>query len=220
MKLIQGDCLEVMKTLPDNSVDTVVQPTFDYIKCPLHRYTFSIKPIREWVESNCEGKTLNLFAGKTKLKIDEIRNDLDIEALSDYKMDALEFLRTWQGEKFSTVLLDPPYAYRKSMEMYKGIRCSPFKQLKDEIVRVLEDDGRVITFGYHSNSMGKKRGFRVERIALFSHGGAIHDTIATVERFGTGCLNIATRRIEDTDPLFQAGEVLTVENMEKGRAMP
>ena len=31
---------------------------------------------------------------------------------------------------------------------------------------------------------------------------------------------IATRRIEDTDPLFQAVEVMTVENMEKGRAMP
>ena len=30
-------------------------------------------------------------------------------------------------------------------------------------------------------------------------------------------IRIATRRIEDTDPLFQAGEVLTVENMEKGR---
>ena len=30
-------------------------------------------------------------------------------------------------------------------------------------------------------------------------------------------INIATRRIEDTDPLFQAVEVMTVENMEKGR---
>jgi len=30
-------------------------------------------------------------------------------------------------------------------------------------------------------------------------------------------IDIATRRIENTDPLFQAGEVLTVENMEKGR---
>ena len=33
-------------------------------------------------------------------------------------------------------------------------------------------------------------------------------------------IDIATRRIEDTDPLFQAVEVMTVENMEKGRAMP
>ena len=72
---------------------------FDYIKCPLNRYTFSVKPIKEWVEQNCEGKTLNLFAGKTKLSIDEVRNDLDEDALADYRMDALEFLRTWEGEK-------------------------------------------------------------------------------------------------------------------------
>jgi len=156
---------------------------FDYIKCPLHRYTFSVKPIREWAEHNCQGKTLNLFAGKTKLNIDEVRNDLDEEALADYRMDALEFLRTWNGEKFDTILLDPPYAYRKSMEMYKGIRCSPFRQLKDELPRILNNGGRVITFGYHSNVMGGNRGFRVSKICLFSHGGAIHDTIASVEAY-------------------------------------
>jgi len=156
---------------------------FDYIKCPLHRYTFSIRNIREWVETNCEGKTLNLFAGKTKLNIDEIRNDLDEEALADFKMDALEFVRSWKGDKFDTILLDPPYAYRKSMEMYKGILCSPFKQLKDEIPRILNEGGKVITFGYHSTVMGKNRGFSIEKIGLFSHGGAIHDTIASIERF-------------------------------------
>lgn len=158
-------------------------PEFDYIKCPLHRYTFSVKPIREWVEKNCDGKTLNLFAGKVKLNIHEVRNDLDEEALADFRMDAVEFLRTWNDDKFDTILLDPPYAYRKSMEMYKGIRCSPFKQLKDEIPRVLRPNGKVITFGYHSNVLGQNRGFVVEKICLFSHGGAIHDTIASVERF-------------------------------------
>jgi len=30
-------------------------------------------------------------------------------------------------------------------------------------------------------------------------------------------IEIATKRIEGTDPLFQAVEVMTVENMEKGR---
>ena len=158
-------------------------PEFDYIKCPLDRYTFKIKPIRLWVEKNCEGRTLNLFAGITKLNIDEIRNDLDVDALSDYKMDALVFLRTWKGEKFDTILLDPPYAYRKSMEMYGGRKCSPFRQLKDEIVNVIKPNGKVITFGYHSNTMGKNRGFNIEKICLFSHGGAIHDTIASIERY-------------------------------------
>lgn len=157
---------------------------FDYIKCPLHRYTFDIKPIRKWVETICEGKTLNLFAGKTLLDIDEVRNDLDeIDAIADYHKDALLFVKDWNGNKFDTILLDPPYAYRKSMEMYKGIKCSPFKQLKDAIPLILNDNGIVITFGYHSNTMGINRGFTTERIALFSHGGAIHDTIASVERF-------------------------------------
>lgn len=44
---------------------------FDHIRCPLNRYTFSVKPIRHWVESVCKGKVLNLFAGPTKLNIDE-----------------------------------------------------------------------------------------------------------------------------------------------------
>lgn len=155
----------------------------EHIKCPLNKYTFSIKPIRNWVESVAYGKTLNLFAGKTKLNLDEVRNDKDETMLSDYKLDALDFLRAWDGYKFDTIILDPPYAYRKSMEMYNGNICSPFKQLKDEIKNCIAKNGIVITFGYHSISMGKNRGYDVERIALFSHGGAIHDTIATVERF-------------------------------------
>ena len=154
---------------------------FDYIKCPLHRYTFRVKSIRDWVEKNADGKVLNLFAGKTKLNCDEIRNDLDSDALADFRLDALEFVRGWKGEKFDTIILDPPYAYRKSMEMYKGIKCSPFRQLKDEIPRIINRGGKIIVFGYHSNTMGGKRGFETRKIALFSHGGAIHDTIASVE---------------------------------------
>lgn len=155
---------------------------FEHIRCPLHRYTFSVRPIREWVERHCEGKVLNLFAGPTLLAVDEVRNDLDTAMPADYYLDALAFLRSWKHEPFDTILLDPPYAFRKSMELYKGLVCSPFRQLKDEIPRVLAPGGIVITFGYHSVVMGRQRGFVTERIALFSHGGAIHDTIASVER--------------------------------------
>ena len=155
----------------------------EHIQCPLHRFTFSVRPVRCWVERICEGKVLNLFAGTTKLAVDEIRNDLDPEALADFRMDALAFLKSWQGEKFDTILLDPPYAYRKSMEIYKGIICSPFRQLKDETGRCLNAGGKVITFGYHSVVMGRNRNFSLEQVCLFSHGGAIHDTIASVERY-------------------------------------
>jgi len=155
---------------------------FDYIKCPLNKYTFSIKPLREWVEGQCEGKVLNLFAGKTPLNVDEVRNDIDKTMVADYYKDAYLFVKEWQSGKFNTILLDPPYSYRKSMEFYNGNKASPFRKMKDEIPRILEKGGKVITFGYHSVSMGINRGFKVERVCLFSHGGAIHDTIATVER--------------------------------------
>lgn len=156
---------------------------FEHFRCPLHRYTFSVKAIRNWVEKNCEGRVLNLFAGQTLLNVNETRNDLDPAMPANYQLDALSFLRDWQGKPFDTILLDPPYAFRKSMEMYKGIICSPFRQLKEEIPRCLTSGGLVITFGYHSVVMGRTRNFELERLALFSHGGAIHDTIASVERY-------------------------------------
>ena len=155
---------------------------FEHLRCPLHRYTFSVKPVRQWVERHCERRVLNLFAGPTLLNVNETRNDLDPAMPADYHLDALELLRSWSGDRFDTILLDPPYALRKSMELYKGNICSPFRQLKDEIPRCLSPEGIVITFGYHSIVMGSGRKFSLERIALFSHGGAIHDTIASVER--------------------------------------
>ena len=110
---------KVNKSTDSNALYTVLPavPMFDYIKCPLNKWTFSIKPIREWVENTCEGKTLNLFAGVTRLNIDEVRNDMGDHADAEYKKDALQFVKEWDGDRFDTILLDPPYAYRKSMEM-------------------------------------------------------------------------------------------------------
>ena len=155
---------------------------FTYMQVPLNRYTFKVKRIREWIEARCEGRVLNLFAGETKLDVVEVRNDIREEMPADYHMDALEFAESWKGEPFDTIILDPPFSHRKSMEMYDGKVSSSFNRLKDVIPNVLNLGGIVITFGYHSNSMGKARGFIQEHILLMSHGGAIHDTIAVIER--------------------------------------
>jgi len=154
---------------------------FEYLKTPLNKYTFSIKPIREWVEKNSNGKVLNLFAGKTKLALDEVRVDADKTMNADFYIDAYDFVKQC-SDKFDTIILDPPYAYRKSMEMYNGHKASRFNMIKDLIPNILNVDGIVITFGYHSVSMGSKRGFVQKKILLMSHGGAIHDTIAIIER--------------------------------------
>ena len=149
----------------------------ELINTNLRRYTFESPKIKKWVEENSTGKCLNLFAGTTKLNIDEIRNDMDKEALADYNKDAVDFVQDWKGTKFDTVILDPPYAYRKAMEMYKGNYSSRFKLLADLIPNILEKNGRVISFGYHSTFLGKKRDAKLIKLCVFAHGGAQHCTI-------------------------------------------
>lgn len=153
----------------------------EYLKTPLNKYTFSIKPIRKWIEKNSKGRVLNLFAGKTELDLDEIRVDSDKTMNADYYIDAYYFVKK-RKNKFDTIILDPPYAYRKSMEMYNGHKASKFNQLKDLLHKILNKEGIIITFGYHSVSMGKGRGFKQVKLLLMSHGGAIHDTIAVIEK--------------------------------------
>jgi hypothetical protein len=145
--------------------------------------TFSVEPIRQWTVSWCRGRTLNLFAGETKLpEVRETRNDIRPEMPADYHVDALEFVKTWKGKPFHTIILDPPYSYRKSMEMYDGAVQSPFNAIKNGLLKIITEKARVITFGYHSVVMGHNRGFSGVAILLMSHGGAIHDTIAVVEK--------------------------------------
>lgn len=163
---------------------------FSYLKTSLNRYTFKSFKIRNWVEEHVEGKVLNLFAGTVKLNCNEVRNDLNPNMRADFHMDALKFVRWWKGDKFDTVLLDPPYSYRKSMEKYDGRVTSPFNRLKDALCEILSPGDIVITFGYQSVSMGRKRGFLQEHLLLMSHGGAIHDTIAVIEKMKLKCTRL------------------------------
>lgn len=156
-------------------------PKLTLIKTNLRKYTFESKKIKRWVESRSHGMVLNLFAGKTILNLNEVRNDVDKTMTADYHMDALDFVRKWDKSKFDTIIADPPYSYRKSMEKYKGNLNSRFKMVADEIPRILEKDGVIISLGYHSSFMGMNRGFKLRELCIFAHGGAQHCTIGIVE---------------------------------------
>ena len=155
----------------------------ELVKTNLRRYTFESPKIKKWVEDNSEGKVLNLFAGKTLLNLDEVRNDIDEKvAIADYHMDCVDFVRNWDGDKFDTIILDPPYALRKSIEMYNGNYTSRFKMLADKILVILQEGGKIISFGYHSTFMGNVRGFGLYKLCVFAHGGSQHCTIGIIEK--------------------------------------
>jgi hypothetical protein len=152
--------------------------SLEFIRTPLRSFTFESPAIKKYVEDNCEGKVLNLFAGKVKLSIDEFRVDLDKTYKPDFIGDAYEYIKNCKA-KFDMVLLDPPYSYRKSMEYYNGNYTSKFKLIADEIKKL--GIKKVISFGYHTTFMGKIRGYELKKICILGHSGAQHATLVITE---------------------------------------
>jgi len=160
----------------------VVKMELTLINTNLNKYTFKSKKIKNWVEQNCGNNVLNLFAGDTLLDVNEIRNDVDTDRVAMYHKDVYDFICEWDDNKFDTIILDPPYSYRKSMKFYNGKYSSKFKLIADKIPEILTENGIVISFGYHSTFMGKTRNFELKELCVFAHGGAQHCTIGLIEQ--------------------------------------
>ena len=158
---------------------------FTYLWQPPKKWTFEMKKVKKYVEEECEGKVLNLFAGKTKLNVDETRVDSSNEFQPDYNVDALEFIEFWEKENkplFDTIILDPPYNLRKANEKYKGHYTNKWIQTLKSIGKILKPNGKTITLGFNSVGLSNRKGFRKEAICLICHGGGQNDTIIVVER--------------------------------------
>lgn len=160
-------------------MDREAEIELNYFFSMPNKYTFKAKKIREYVECWCKGRVLNLFAGETKIDVDEYRNH----------KDALEFINGCR-EKFDTVILDPPYSMWTHRLYYKGggHNYQDITVIRNALPRVLKENARIITLGYNSNGMSKQRGFKKIAIALVHHGGTQNDTIITVEEATNGVI--------------------------------
>jgi len=137
--------------------------------------------LKRWVESRCKGKVLNLFAGKTKLMVDEYRVDANTEMKADWYGDCLEFIKTTKM-KFDTIILDPPYSMRKAYEKYDGKYIgSQWTILRRELLRIVNNGCRVISFGYNSQGMSRRLGFTKVELCIVCHNGDHNDTLCLVE---------------------------------------
>jgi len=164
--------------MPKDLKEKIIE--FTYLNQPPRKYTFEQLKLKQWVEKWCKGKVLNLFAGKTKLDVNEYRVDIDKEMIADYYGDAYEFVKN-TDMKFDTIILDPPYNLRKAREKYGGRYIGSFTKIKNELSKLLDNGGRIITLGYDSVGMSKSRGFSKIAICLICHNGDHQDTIGLVE---------------------------------------
>jgi len=156
-----------------------------YITSPPTRWTFEPPQVRKFIIENLKGKVLNLFAGQTKLKESYIynkktfrgypgeivRNDIDPKIDADLHIDAMEIHKHFEKNTFDTVILDPPWNIRKAREKYEGKYMGRYKIVKQNILKIMKQDARVISCGFDSTGMSKSRGFIKTKILLVNHGG-------------------------------------------------
>ena len=155
--------------------------------------TFSVPPIGALVKKYLKNSVVSIDPFARNKKWATLTNDLNIETLAQYHLDALEFMQymAFLGVKADLVLFDPPYSPRQLSECYKEVgkkatsqdtQSKSWSDWKNAILNIISDDGIVLSFGWNSVGMGKKRGFEIVEILMVCHGGMHNDTICTVEK--------------------------------------
>ena len=106
-----------------------------------------------------------------------------------FKQDAIKYLKTISSNSENFLVFDPPYSSYQLKTKYENAGlslnnkydASYWSNCKKEISRIIKKEGKVISFGWNSNGIGKKYGFKIIKIVLVAHGSIQNDTIATVD---------------------------------------
>lgn len=154
--------------------------------------TFQIKPIKQLLERYIDKSKLWIDPFANSNKFASITNDLNPEFDTNYHLDALDFLKTFDDNSVDGgVLFDPPYSPRQVSECYKSFdmtvnmqttQASFWSNMKKEISRICKDGAIVISCSWNSGGVGKKYGFTQKEILLVPHGRWHNDTIVVVEQ--------------------------------------
>ena len=153
-----------------------------------HRYTFSMQCVQYLLKRYMEERErwVDPFCGLNSPA--SFRNDADESIEAECHQDGLDFLKAVSIQSADGVLFDPPYSTEQALRKYKpkhggtAGRAEYWAQCKNEISRIVRHGGTVISFGWDSTGIGKKRGFEIVEILLICHGACHNDTIVTVER--------------------------------------
>lgn len=153
--------------------------------------TFEIKCINKLIHKYYKVGLFSIDPFANKSKLANVRNDLNPEYITDYHLDAVDFLKLFGDNTVQFVFYDPPYSLRQVSECYKSVGIEVTNETTqsswrskhiNEIARIVKPEGIVMCFGWNSAGIGKVRGFELIEILLVAHGGSHNDTIVTVER--------------------------------------
>lgn len=154
--------------------------------------TFDMAPAAEfvWEYLNHSRVSVDPFARNKRWAT--FTNDLNPDTTAEHHMDAAAFLAMLEEEGIQPdlIIFDPPYSKTQAKVCYDGIGADHldlrdvghWRTEKAVCQRILKPGGVFLHFGWHTNGMGKRRGFEIEHILMIAHGGPRYDTICMAER--------------------------------------
>ena len=155
--------------------------------------TFDITPIGELVKRYLRNAGISIDPFARNKRWATYTNDLNTSTAAEYHMDSADFLEKLasEGVKADLVLFDPPYSPRQIKECYDGIglkmqtedawRTNGWKRERRAIGELLNIGGHVLSFGWHSNGIGRYYGFKIVEMLIVCHGWGHNDTLCLVE---------------------------------------
>lgn len=156
--------------------------------------TFSIPPIGAFVQAYLRHMAPSADPFARNKNWATHTNDLNPQTSAQHHLDAEDFCKLLgqQGVQLQLGIFDPPYSPRQISECYKQIgrevstketqNAALYKRVRDALDPLIVPGGRVLSFGWSTNGMGKIRGYEIEAILMVAHGGAHNDTICMAER--------------------------------------
>lgn len=152
--------------------------------------THLVAPIFDFICKYLQNSKLSVDPFARDCDIADITNDLNPNTKADHHLDSVSFLKELrdEGVKPDLVIFDPPYSPEQMKREYDSCGLTPnstrpgrWTEEKNIISEILSDNGTVLSFGWDSCGMGKKRGFQIKEVILVCHGAGHHDTICVAD---------------------------------------
>ena len=120
-----------------------------YWAMPNHK-TFTIAPLKKFINEELGESYIDPFP-------------------YPFKQDAIKYLKTIPTNSVGYCVFDPPYSSYQLKTKYENAGlslnnkydASYWSNCKKEISRIVKEGGKVISFGWNSNGIGKKYGFKI-----------------------------------------------------------
>ena len=155
--------------------------------------TFTVKPIGEFVRRYLGGSKVSIDPFARDKRWATHTNDLNPETAAEHHLDSIAFLEKMvaDGVKADLIIFDPPYSPRQIKECYNsiGLKMGALDAMRTnwmrerDLMNKLQNAGDIVlSFGWNSMGMGKKRNYEIIEGLLVCHGVGHNDTHCMAER--------------------------------------